>query len=104
MSLAHVRLRQTADDDAVAEYSVESPDFDPTGEWRQVGTLRLEKKHAEYDFTPGDAWLTNRILPPKFYELDELERADSLESQYVGYGGGAWAMIVHHYATTLLEG
>ncbi|MFA6561873.1 MAG: hypothetical protein WCV00_08190 [Verrucomicrobiia bacterium] len=103
MSLAHIRFVREADDATTAEYRVECPDMGEKGQWQQVGRLRLDKFVGKYKFTPGLLWIEKRALPPSLYGLPEPEQKRLLSSDYDGFAWGTWAMIIHHYASSLLE-
>jgi len=103
MSLAHIRFIQEADDAIISRYRVETPDMGSAPDWQKVGELRLEKHSGKYDFTPEAVWIENRALPPSLYGLPEPDQKRLLSSDYDGLAWGTWAMIIHHYAVSLLE-
>ncbi|MDR1190057.1 MAG: hypothetical protein LBK60_00130 [Verrucomicrobiales bacterium] len=103
MSLAHVRFIQEEDNTIYVEYRVECPDMGEQGQWQEVGKLRLEKSVNRYDFRSSNVWITERALPPSLYGLPESEQKRLLSSDYSGMAWGVWAMIIHHYASILLE-
>ncbi|WP_449416448.1 hypothetical protein [Phormidium nigroviride] len=102
MSFAHLRLSQITQDDYLIKYLVESFDFNPEKNWQPVGTLIINKKDKIYDFQPGLIWQENQILPPFIYGLNE-DKKNQIMSAYQGYGGGAWAMQIHHWATVFIK-
>jgi hypothetical protein len=103
MSLAHIRLIQTRQDTGTAEYSVESPDFSKPPQWQTVGRLVLQKTEKRYEFRPAAIWTESKAIPPETYASDEAERTRLLASKYRGFGWGAWAMIIHGYASQFLN-
>ncbi len=102
MSFAHLRLSQIAQDDYLIKYLVESFDFNPDQNWQSVATLIINKEAQTYDFQPGLIWQENHLLPPFIYGLNE-EQKTHIMSAYQGYGGGAWAMQIHHWATVFIK-
>ena len=103
MSLAHIRLVQEVNSPTCSEYRVECPDMGESRQWQEVGKLRFEKAASRYDFIPAKVWIEKRALPPALYNLPELEQKRLLGSDYAGMSWGTWAMIIHHYASGLLE-
>jgi hypothetical protein len=103
MSLAHIRLIQTRQDAGTAEYNVESPDFCSPPQWQAIGELLLRKAEKRYEFRPSAIWTEKKAIPPEVYASDEAERTRLLASKYRGFGWGAWAMIVHGYASQFLK-
>jgi hypothetical protein len=103
MSLAHVRLVKVAESSDVVEYKVQSPDFDSSGKWADIGRLRLFASAAEYEFDPFLPTSVQKLLPPSIYKLSEAERQRLLDGEFKDFGWGAWAMTIHHYAETLLR-
>ncbi len=103
MSLAHIRFIQENDDEIASQYRVETPDMGSAPDWQKVGELRLEKNTGKYDFTPEPVWIEKRALPPSLYGLPEPDQKRLLSSDYDGLAWGTWAMIIHHYAVSLLE-
>jgi len=103
MSIAHIRLVQTREDTQTVEYAVESPDFSKSSAWQAVGCLVLDKAAKSYEFRPAPIWTENKALPPELYGRDEAERSRLLRVQYKGCGWGAWAMIIHGYASKFLN-
>jgi hypothetical protein len=103
MSLAHVRLVHATEDQTTAEYVVESSDFRNPPEWTQIGRLHLDKIARRYEFRPAAVWIESKALPPEIYGYDEKERAALVASKYPDFGWGAWAMIIHGYASQFLH-
>ena len=104
MSLSHVRLLRVATSGDVVEYNVQSPDFDGSGIWKDIGRLKLIVAAADYEFEPFLPTSVRKLLPPHIYKLPEPERQRLLEGEFKDFGWGAWAMTIHHYAQTLLHG
>ncbi len=103
MSLAHIRLIQTRQDARTAEYTVESPDFCSPPRWQAIGKLVLQKAEKRYEFKPAAIWTENKAIPPEVYASEEAERTKLLASKYRGFGWGAWARIIHGYASQFLN-
>jgi hypothetical protein len=103
VSLVHIRLIHATEDETTAEYIVESPDFSKLSEWTQIGRLTLDKIAKRYEFKPADVWSESNALPPEIYGYHENERAALLASKYRGFGWGAWARIIHGYASQFLQ-
>ncbi len=103
MSLTHIRLSQTRQDAGTAEYAVESADFCSPPSWQTIGRLVLRKTEKRYVFEPAAIWTEQKAIPPEIYGSDERERTRLLASKYHGFGWGAWAMVIHGYASQLLS-
>jgi hypothetical protein len=104
MSLSHVRLLRLGTASDVIEYKVESPDFESSGHWTDIGRLKLIVSAADYEFEPFLPTRVKKMLPPHIYKLPAAERQRLLESEFKDFGWGAWAMTIHHYAQALLRG
>lgn len=103
MSQVHIRLMRTRQDIEGNEYVVESPDFSKSSEWQVVGKLVFSKKAGRYEFKPTTVWSKGRALPPEIYAFEEVERESLIASKYRGFGWGAWAMMIHGYASQFLK-
>ena len=105
MSVFHARIRKISQTSVEVRYHVESFDFNPGRTWMPIATLVLHKDSESYSFQPGEAWTENKLLPPEFYSKDKQTQDAEFETVWgpKGYGLGAYAMTVHHYATTFLQ-
>ncbi|MCL6581745.1 MAG: hypothetical protein K6U08_09065 [Firmicutes bacterium] len=103
MSFAHVRLTKVSEDNWTVEYLVESFDFNPQGEWQEVGRLRIDKEASRYTFDAGGPWQGAKVLPPAIFGLAEMQRRALIEAEYGEYGWGARSMRIHHWATMFLK-
>jgi hypothetical protein len=104
MSLSHIRLLRVDKGSDVIEYKVQSPDFESSGKWTDIGRLRLIVAAGDYEFEPFLPMRGKKMLPPHIYKLSEAERQCLLEGEFKDFGWGSWAMTIHHYAQTLLKG
>ena len=104
MSYCHIRFLRRSLNDKFAEYSVESFDFHDDHEWHQIGRLSLDREQKQYDFIPAQIWLDVKALHPHLFSIAENERKRIYESELKakGYGWGAWAMRIHHWANDFL--
>jgi hypothetical protein len=103
MSYAHVRLRQIEKKQNHLEYQVESFDFNQQKEWEKIGKLSIDLTNNNYQFYPEPVWKSQKILPPSVFGLEPTEREQVIQSCYPDYGGGAWSMQIHHWATSFLK-
>ena len=103
MSYAHVRLIQKKRNQNYLEYQVESFDFNQQKEWEKIGKLLINLPTNNYQFYPEPVWESQKILPPSVFGLEQTEREQVIQSCYREYGGGAWSMQIHHWATSFLK-
>ena len=103
MSYAHVRLIQITKKQDQIEYQVESFDFNQQKEWEKIGQLLINLTNNNYQFYPESVWKSQKILPPSVFELEQIEREQVIQACYPDYGGGAWSMQIHHWATSFLK-
>jgi len=103
MSLVHVRLIKTGSDERTQTYCVESSDFDKERQWLALGLLTLDRSDRNYAFAPGAALTGKKFMPPEVYQTAPAQRQQYMQSQFPGFGWGAWSMAIHHLASTLLS-
>lgn len=103
MSLVHMRLKLALSDSNVAEYDVESIDFNDEMNWEKICVIRINKNRKDYEFEFHDKLKNDNILPPTIYGLSEDERALLLKTRYKDFGYGAWSMRIHHWVNNLIQ-
>lgn len=61
------------------------------------------KNKKTYEFSNLVLAKNNKLLPPELYLLSIGERQMKLTKEYFGYGFGAWAMCINHWAGVLIN-
>lgn len=103
MSYCHLRLVLSYATTCEANYSVQSPDFNSARQWKEIGTLRIDRSARSYQFEQNSTLLERHFIPPWLYGLSEDERKQRIAQDFNQHGYGAWAMAIHQYATKLIE-
>jgi hypothetical protein len=103
MGISHVKLTQVRNEDILVEYIVQSFDFNPLGEWEQIGRLLINKQEKTYEFLPSKIWTDYKAIPPSIFYLEKTERDLLLQTQYKDYGWELGALRIHHWATSFID-
>ena len=103
MSLVHVRFSKATESAETAEYAVEFLDFGPDGEWLPMGKLALYKQSGNYAFDPSEIWKERRGVHPEVFRAPESEWDVLMHETYKDFQMGAWALLVHEYASIWLR-
>jgi hypothetical protein len=103
MSLVHLKIKQIRLDDDFVEYEVESIDFNEEMEWEKIGEIKIRKNSKDYLFTVSEKHKDKKIIPPTLYSKEEKERENLLNSEYKGFGYGAWSMRINNWINSFIK-
>ncbi len=90
MSFAHIKLNKIKEEGGFSTFSVQSPDFNNEREWQEIAELVLNRTTGTYTFSPRNAWINFKFIPPHIFEMDKKEMEVLLSKKFSGYGYGAW--------------
>lgn len=95
MSRVHLSFIRVGFTDVIAQYRVETPDFNDAGTLEEIGRLEIDRINRTYEFTPTNIWVGYRFVPPWVYGLSADERQRLLATQFNGYEAGGWTASIH---------
>ena len=90
MSFAHTLLKKVKETPTDVTYFVLSPDFNDAHAWEEVAEIVVSRTAGTHTFSPRNAWLKEKVVPPYVYGLSEVEREKALSTEFAGHGCGAW--------------
>lgn len=103
MSLAHVRLIQIVNTNALVKYRAETFDFSSEGDWETMGILKIDKSRKKYSFQLSKLAIENKVIPPEIFEITEEKRKNFIGEKYKDHGWGSWSICINHWANLFIN-
>lgn len=103
MSLLHITLEKTVENDQFVKYNILCPDFNDSLEMEYLGFIEIDKKIKTFSHKDNELWLKNKIYPINLFKLSVDERKKIIEKNYKGYGGGMWGFQIFDFIKTCIK-
>ncbi len=103
MTFCHIQLIKINENNTSVTYAAISPDFNDKFSDEKMADIILDKKQNNYEFIPGEKWVSEKTLPPMYFSLPVERQKELIENEYKGYGNGAWTMRIHHWISQFLQ-
>lgn len=103
MSRVHLSFIRIGLADDVAQYRVETPDFNDSGKPEEIGRLEIDRVNKTYEFVPTNIWSNYRFIPPWFYGLTTDEQQEALATRFNGYEAGGWTASIHSRVSEMIR-